>query len=106
MEFMNIVRMRVKEGKMEELRGRMMQNMQAAGGPPPGLIEVRHVQIEENAICVVGRWESKEAFSAMRGNLVKGLDNLRDLLVPYREGLGDTDPVSGGIVFDSSKMGG
>ena len=106
MEYMNIVRMRVKDGKLPELRERMMKNMQAAGGPPPGLVAMRHVQIEENALCVVGLWESEEAFAAMRSNLVKNLDTFRDLLIPYREGCGDTDPVSGKVVFDSTKMGG
>lgn len=103
MEVMNIVRMRIKEGKFEEWQNQVMANMQK-GPPPAGMIEVRHVQIEENCVCVVGRWESKEALAAARPQLVASLDSFRHLLEPYREGLGDTDPVSGPVIFDSAKM--
>ena len=41
---------------------------------------------------------------AARPQLIQGLERLREFLEPYREGLGDTDPVSGGVIFDSTQM--
>ena len=39
---MNIVRMRIKEGMLDQWRARIMENMQM-GSPPAGLIDIRYV---------------------------------------------------------------
>lgn len=97
MEFMNIVRMRIKAGKFEEWQKIIHENMQA--GAPEGLLDLRHVKYGENEVCVVGRWASREALAAARPRLVQGLDRFRHLLD------GETDPISGAVILDSTKMG-
>lgn len=103
MEFMNVVRMEIKPDKMEEWRGVMAANFQKAMemGGVPGMVEIRHVQFGDNKICVVGRWESKEAFMAARPMLVANLDRFRHLLVPGPAG--DTDPIAGSVVFSTAQ---
>ena len=96
MEYMNVVRMRIKPGKLEEWQKIIRDNMQMA--PPAGLIDLRHVKYGDNEICVIGRWASQQALAAARPQLVKGLDRFRHLLD------GETDPISGAVVLDTTKM--
>ena len=102
MEFMNIVRMEIKADKMDDWRKAMAGNFERAMamGGVPGMVEIRHVQFGDNKICVVGRWESKEAFMAARPMLVANLDRFRQFLVPGPAG--DTDPIAGSVVFSTS----
>jgi len=104
MEFMNIVRMEIQDGKMDEWRAIMRQNFEKAKamGGVPGMLETRHVMYGDNKICVIGRWESKDAFMAMRSMLVANLDTFRHLLVPGPAG--DTDPIGGTVVFSTADM--
>ena len=101
MEFMNVVRMEIQEGKFDEWQAIMGENAKAAAamGGVPGMLSIRHVKFGENKICVVGLWESKEAFMAMRPMLVKNLDTFRHLLVAGPAG--DTDPIAGGVIFSN-----
>ena len=101
MEFMNIVRMEIQPGRFEEWRAIMAANAKAAAeqGGVPGMIEVRHVRYGENKVCVVGRWESKEALVKMRPMLVANLDRFRHLLVPGEAG--DTVPIAGEVIFST-----
>ncbi len=102
MEFMNIVRMEIQPGKMDAWREVMAGNFKQAMemGGVPGMVEIRHVSYGENKICVVGRWESKEAFAKARPMLVANLDRFRHLLVPGPAG--DTDPIAGTVVFSTA----
>ena len=102
MEFMNVVRMEIKPGQFDAWREVMANNFKQAAemGGVPGMLAMRHVKIGENKVCVVGRWESKEAFVAARPMLVQNLDKFRHLLVPSEAG--DTDPVAGEVIFSAT----
>lgn len=97
MEFMNVVRMRIQPGKFEEWQKIIHENMQM-GPPPEGLLELRHIKYGENEVCVIGLWASGEALAAARPRLKQGLDRFRHLLE------GETDPISGPVILDSTKM--
>ena len=101
MEFMNVVRMEIKPGKYA-WRAVMAENFKQASemGGVPGMLAMRHIRTGENTICVVGRWESKEAFAAVRPMLQQNLDKFRHLLVPGDAG--DTDPVAGEVIFSAT----
>ena len=102
MEFMNIVRLKFKDGQLDAWREIVQGNfakMKEMGGIP-GMLETRHVQYGPNEICVVGRWESKEALIAARPMLIQNLDSFRHLLEETSAGI--TDPISGAVIFSTN----
>lgn len=102
MEFMNIVRMQIQDGRYDEWRAIMDANFARARqmGGVPGMLETRHVRFGPNQVCVIGRWASKEALVAARPMLVQNLDTFRHLLVETPTGA--TDPISGAVVFSTA----
>jgi quinol monooxygenase YgiN len=94
MEFMNVVRMRVKPGKFEAWVAEMKKS---AATRPEGALDFRVVQTGENTVCVIGRWASEEALAKARPQMIASLDRVRDLLEPGETGV--TDPVSGPVIL-------
>jgi len=97
-QFMNIVRMQVKEGKLDEWRAHAEEHLQMFR-EAKGLVEASYVQTGDSSVCVVGRWESEEALTNARPTMIASLDGIRDLLVPFDDQLGITDPVSGPVIL-------
>jgi|GEM_PF-2205968 len=103
MEFMNIVRMRIKDGCYDEWKSIMNANFARAMemGGVPGMLETRHVRFGPNDICVVGRWASKDDLVNARPMLVANLNTFRHLLVETDKGV--TDPISGVVEFSTAQ---
>ena len=94
MEFMNIVRVKVKTDHMDEY-------MQLNEEFPiyEGQIMSRLVKTGDNTFCYVGTWESEEAIAAQRDNMIANLDKMRHTREELSPELGLTDPVSGSVVI-------
>ena len=96
----NFVRVRVKPGAENRLlelnrqpTGRL-ERLKALGLRRGGIVKTG-----ERSFCFFGEWESPDALSRARPELVADLDGMRDLLEDLGGGLGVTDPVSGeGVV--------
>jgi quinol monooxygenase YgiN len=97
MEYMNIVRMNIRDGKFDEWRNRAEQNL-AAFRDVDGLVNVSWVETGDRAICVVGRWRSEAALGQARPKMKAMLDQIRDLLEPMSDG-SITGPVSGPVIL-------
>jgi len=98
----NIVRMRVKPGREEELIAlnrdidpgvmkRMKQN---------GFRKGAVVRTGDRSYCFIGEWDSFDSIVKSRSDMIKDLDRMRDLLEDLGGGLGVTDPVSGEVVAE------
>ena len=94
MEFINIVRVKVKPDHIEEY-------MQLNEGFPvyEGQKMSRLVKTGDNTFCYVGIWESEEAIAAQRDAMIAGLDTMRHTLEEISPDLGVTDPISGPVVI-------
>ena len=94
MEFMNIVRVKVKIDHMDEF-------MQLNEEFPKyeGQTVSKLAKTSENTFCYVGVWESEEAIAAQRDAMIAGLDKMRHTLEEISSDLGVTDPVSGQVVI-------
>ena len=99
MEFMNIVRVKVKQDHMDEY-------MQLNEEFPiyEGQIMSRLVKTGDNTFCYVGIWESEDAIAAQRDAMIEGLDKMRHTLEEISPDLGVTDPVSGPVVIAKKKL--
>lgn len=96
MEYMNVVRMRLQPGKLDEWRALAEKNLELVGALD-GAISVHYLKTGDDSICVVGRWTSEAALAAARPRLIESLNQVRHLLV------GDTDPVSGPVVLSRTR---
>lgn len=94
MEFINIVRVKVKPDHIDEY-------MQLNKEFPvyEGQKMSRLVKTGDNTFCYVGIWESEEAIAAQRDAMIAGLDTMRHTLEEISPDLGVTDPVSGPVVI-------
>lgn len=94
MEACNAVRMRVKPGWEAEFLA-----LNDPGHPDiPGMLDAWLVKTGDRDYCYVARWVSMEALAEGRVAMVEELDRMRHMLEELGDGLGVTDPVSGGIV--------
>ena len=91
----NVVRMRAKPGRIDELiaywRERPLHE---------GMTAITVVRTGEREICLIGRWTEMEALVAARPAMVAALDEHRGKLEDLGHGLGVTDPVSGEAVLE------
>ena len=94
MEFMNIVRVKVKPDHIEEFM-QLNEEFPVYEGQKMS----RLVKTGENTFCYVGIWESEEAIAAQRDAMIAGLDTMRHTLEEISPDLGVTDPVSGPVVI-------
>jgi hypothetical protein len=93
----NVVRVRVKPGKVDEYLEIYRQRSLAE---LPGMKALRVVQTGERDFCVIGEWTGMEALAAARPKMIAVLDQFRDILEDLGGGLGVTDPVSGEAVIE------
>jgi hypothetical protein len=91
----NVVRMRAKPGKLDELLAYWRERPLH-----PGMTGVTIVQTGERDICLIGRWTGMDALAAARPAMIAALDLHRDKLEELATGLGVTDPVSGEAVLE------
>jgi hypothetical protein len=93
----NVVRLRVKPGRVDDYltiyRERSLAEL-------PGMKALRVVQTGERDFCVIGEWTGMEALAAARPKMVAVLDQFRDMLEDLGGGRGVTDPVSGEAVIE------
>lgn len=86
----NSVRFRVKPGRNQQF----LEAHENAGRDWPGLRHVNLFQTGEQTYCIIGEWDSMDALTAARPQMIATLDSFRDCLD------GDTDPVSGPVVLE------
>ena len=94
MEFMNIVRVKVKPDYMEEYM-QLNEEFPVYEGQKMS----RLVKTGDNTFCYVGIWDSEEAIATQRDAMIAGLDKMRHTLEEISPDLGVTDPVSGPVVI-------
>lgn len=94
MEFINIVRVKVKPDHIEEFM-QLNEEFPVYEGQKMS----RLVKTGDNTFCYVGIWESEEAIAAQRDAMIAGLDTMRHTLEEISPDLGVTDPVSGPVVI-------
>ncbi len=98
----NAVRMRVKPGREKDFldlhrnleastRERMLKN---------GLRQFSVVKTGDRNYCVIGEWENFDGIVKSRDEMIKNLDQMRDMLEDLGGGLGVTDPISGETVVE------
>ena len=92
MEFMNIVRAKVKPDHLDEYI-----ELNKEFPKFKGMLESKLVKTDDYTFYYVGTWESEEAIAAQRDNMIANLDKMRHMLELSPE-LGLTDPVSGSVV--------
>lgn len=92
----SVVRFKIKPG-MEQI---FLDAHQDVAATWPGL---RHANIiktgAEQGYCIIAEWESQEALTAGRPQMIATLDRFRSTLDDLGNGLGTTDPVSGAVVL-------
>jgi len=97
MSAFNVVRMRAKPGRLDELiaywRERPLHE---------GMTAITIVKTGERDICLIGEWTGMQALAAARPAMIAALDGHRDKLEDLGRGLGVTDPVSGESVLERS----
>jgi hypothetical protein len=90
----NVVRIKVKPGKDQE----MMDHWRAAPRPA-GSTKGALIKTGDRTYCFIGEWDSMSSIAAARPEMIAQLDKVRPLLEDLGGGLGVTDPVSGEVVL-------
>ena len=93
MSAFNIVRMRAKPGRIEELLAYWQERPLHQG-----MTDLSVVRTGERDLCLIGEWTGMDALVAARPTMIAALDEHRDKLEDLGGGLGVTDPVSGEAV--------
>jgi len=90
----NVVRMRVKPGREQELlnAGKSMNTSLK------GFRKATIIKTGDRSYCFIGEWDSMKDIVNARPDMIKDLDRFRNLLEDLGSGLGVTDPVSGEVV--------
>jgi hypothetical protein len=92
----SVVRFRVKPGRDEDfLEAHRQRKLEWQG-----MRRVTIIKTGERSYCLMGEWDSMQAISAARPQMVATLDTFRDTLEDLGGGLGVTDPVSGEVVLE------
>ena len=94
MEYLNAVRVCVKEGKVEEFVS-LNQDFQKGVGQSQSYL----VRTGDHTFCWVGVWDSEQALVDARDQMIGNLDQVRHCLEDLGNGLGVTDPVSGPVTL-------
>ncbi len=95
MEYINAVRVCVKEGKVEEFVS-LNQDFQRGVGQSKSYL----VQTGDRTYCWVGVWDSEQALVDARDEMISNLDTVRHCLEDLGNGLGVTDPISGPVALE------
>ena len=92
----NVVRFKVKPG----MEGAFLDAHRSIGEGWPGLRHANIIAASEGRYCIIAEWESTEALSAARPQMIATLDSFRDTLDDLGGNLGVTDPVSGTVAAE------
>lgn len=92
----NVVRMRVKPGRVEEY---IALHRDLTVAEMDGMRSFNMVRTGDRDFCFIGEWDSMDAIAAARPKMIATLDSFRGLLEDLGAGLGVTDPVSGEVVL-------
>ena len=96
MQFLNVVRFKVKAGEEAAFLDAHRNGRAKWPGLESGLI----IKTGEQTFCLVGTWSSQDAMVAARPAMIKTLDSFRAVLEDQGGGRGVTDAVSGPVVLD------
>ena len=91
----NVVRFKVKPG----MEGAFLDAHRSIGEGWPGLRHANIIAASEGRYCIIAEWESTEALSAARPQMIATLDSFRETLLDLGGGIGVTDPISGSVVL-------
>ena len=97
MTAMNVVHVRVKPGKEEELI--RIHKEFASSANMPGGRNFWLVKSGERDFIVIGEWDSMEALAGARATMIGNLDRIRPLLEDLGGGRGVTEPWSGEVAL-------
>ena len=95
MEFMNIVRAKVKPEHLDEY-----MKLNEEFPIYDGMLSSKLIKTGDYTFCYVGTWESEDALVIARPALIGNLDKMRDFLEEISPELGVTDPRSGNIIME------
>lgn len=90
----NVVRFRVKPG----FEDAFLDAHRDVGAAWPGLRHASIVRSGERRFFIVAEWESQDAMTAARPQMIETLDGFRHTLEDLGGGLGVTDPAAGPVV--------
>ena len=90
----NVVRMRAKPGREQELVNAGKAMTSSFAGFRKGSI----IKTGDRSYCFIGEWNSMQDIVNARPGMIRDLDRFRDLLEDLGSGLGVTDPVSGEVI--------
>ena len=90
----NVVRMKVRPGREEDLIA-----FWKAEPMPKGARRGTLIRTGQGAFCFIGEWDSMDSIVAARPQMIASLDKTRPWLEDLGGGLGVTDPVSGEVVL-------
>lgn len=93
----NVVRFKIKPG-MEDAFLDAHRNI---GAEWPGMRHANIIKTGEGRYCIIAEWESTDALSGSRAQMIATLNSFRDTLEDFGGGLGVTDPVSGPVVLSA-----
>jgi len=96
MSAFNVVRMRVKPGFEDEYL-EAHRNVDMSGFV--GFKAANLVKTGDRQYCFIGQWDDFSSIERSRDEMIRVLDDVRDMLEDLGDGLGVTDPVSGDVVL-------
>ena len=95
MSAFNTVRFKVKAGREQDF----LNAHKGVGANWPGLRHAHIIKTGERSYCIIAEWDSTDALTAARPNMINTLNSFRDTLEDLGNGLGVTDPISGPVVL-------
>ena len=91
----NVVRFSIKPG----LEDAFLDAHRDVGAAWPGLRHANIIRSGEGRYCIIAEWESQDALTAARPQMIETLNGFRHTLEDLGGGLGVTDPASGPVVL-------
>jgi hypothetical protein len=98
----NVVRMRIKPGREAEFLAGFGETDPATADrmKANGLRKMSVIKTGDSTYCIIGEWNNMSGIVGARPEMIKRLDEHRELLEDLGGGLGVTDPVSGEVVAE------
>ena len=98
----NVVRMKVKPGREKEFleMNRNMERSAIERMKKNGFRKAAVIKTGDRSYCFIGEWDSFDSVVQSRADMIKDLDQYRNILEDLGGGLGVTDPVSGEVVAE------
>lgn len=99
MNYVNVVKFKVKEAHLDEFEKKVFQHKSFRG-----LLNEYFVNTGKFHYVGIGIWESEKMLIDARPAMISFLDSIRYTLEELSPELGVTDAVSGHVVYDQSKI--